>query len=650
MTYNATAKEVHFCSMNQLIIGRRTAYGVRALSDELRLPDISYMPNRLANWTHNYESLEALFGKRNPLHPSDTDRLIEKHSKVSSTPGERNTIYCSIESPWGAAGGILPVARESVRALIACGENVTRVCPRFKNLQSRFDVSNEMPIAICKVEYGGVEHLGKIYEAFEKDGERWLQLDTPHFFNADGGPRGTDPYMYSDETREQRDGADSKHMRDSLFFSKALPEIACALGIRENVVFALQEWQCAGAVVPMNEYLLEGKLESAKAFLFCHNTGDHWCPEWRLAELTKRWQTQHWQPINGCNRETFYQRFMPLMNGPIVTVSRMFAREMLEHPIQKVVLAPQLPEFLGTQGLVGCNNRLFRSVNLHPYSESVRRAAKNGDPREILEIKRRNREQLFKVYRHLDPRMTFGTLQGPGGSPLENLPETTPIFMMSGRADRAQKGFDTLSYAIDEFLTKSSAKFIIIAMVTGTDYEDQMQLEHFHCLADRHPGDIVVHPYRMTEGYMEIMAGADYVVYPSRYEPWGGASEAMVNGTLVIGKRTGGLDSQILDFSEYGPHKAVGFSYDDNIDDGVDIPGELLFIHQEPRFDYLYKHSRLYRNMATSLSEALIQAASIKQKNPELYGLMLANLKDQLSWLSWEEHAVPEMREIFKCV
>ncbi len=116
--------------------------------------------------------------------------------------------------------------------------------------------------------------------------------------------------------------------------------------------------------------------------------------------------------------------------------------------------------------------------------------------------------------------------------------------MMFGRMDPAQKGFDILARAAERFLP-GQAKFIFALEAAGGVVPF---VEDLTRLTQTRVGDVVFIPDRMTRGYLDTMAGATYCVMPSIYEPFGAATEPMVQGTPVVGNPTGGLLQQINDF------------------------------------------------------------------------------------------------------
>jgi starch synthase len=107
----------------------------------------------------------------------------------------------------------------------------------------------------------------------------------------------------------------------------------------------------------------------------------------------------------------------------------------------------------------------------------------------------------------------------------------------------AQKGIDLVVEALPELLAKTRASF---ALLGSGDPELSTRLRS---LAERHPRRI-----SFTQGYDErlahqILAGADLVVVPSRYEPCGLTQlYALRYGTVPVVRATGGLADTIHHF------------------------------------------------------------------------------------------------------
>jgi glycosyltransferase involved in cell wall biosynthesis len=314
-------------------------------------------------------------------------------------------------------------------------------------------------------------------------------------------------------------------------------------------------------------------------------------------------------------------------------VSRTFARELCYDPLQRDVFADHLQGVLSRHGLLGVDNGLFGRLE-RPFPSADADAAENGDPGAILRRKlEKRRAMLDALAQYRDDRI-IGCLDGGDGKPLERLPSDVPVFMMFGRLDPAQKGFDVLCRAI-EALPRGRARWIFTPIVSAAGprafFDDLVQLA-----ADRE-GEVVVYPFRMEQGYREAMAGATYAVMPSLYEPFGGATEPYLAGTPVVARATGGLVQQVVDIDS-DPEYGTGVVYREHGDpagwrliQAAATPAERMTVP-------------IYGAMVASLAAALTRAADIYRAEPKLYARMLAAGYPMAERFSWERTAAEYQR------
>ena len=110
---------------------------------------------------------------------------------------------------------------------------------------------------------------------------------------------------------------------------------------------------------------------------------------------------------------------------------------------------------------------------------------------------------------------------------------------MSGRLDYNQKGYDILLHALVKF-KEDELKVIITPL--GKNKKD---IDFFKDISSKSRGNLTVILGKMDKGFKELRMGSSFGVMPSIYEPFGGAVEYLVNGTVVIARKTGGLADQI---------------------------------------------------------------------------------------------------------
>jgi glycogen synthase len=117
-----------------------------------------------------------------------------------------------------------------------------------------------------------------------------------------------------------------------------------------------------------------------------------------------------------------------------------------------------------------------------------------------------------------------------------------PVFLMMGRDDPRQKGFDVVSAAI-ELIPPGKARYVFTPLPGDEGF---VGLSFLKRLAEGRPGEVKVFPYRMDrQAYDALRNGSSYMVMCSLYEPFGAATEAYLAGMPVVARATGGLVQQV---------------------------------------------------------------------------------------------------------
>ncbi len=133
-----------------------------------------------------------------------------------------------------------------------------------------------------------------------------------------------------------------------------------------------------------------------------------------------------------------------------------------------------------------------------------------------------------------------------------------PLFAVVSRLT-AQKGMDLLLAALPDLL-REGAQLVVLGSGDG-------ELEAgFRYAASVNPGNVAVH-IGYDEGMSHrIMAGADVLLVPSRFEPCGLTQlYALRYGTLPLVRRVGGLADTVVDVTPENlqADRATGFVFDD---------------------------------------------------------------------------------------
>jgi glycogen synthase len=592
----------------------------------------------LPAWRHDRTALAALFS-RTELRRLDAGRAVA---------GPRTVVFLSYENRWARSGGIAAIAAMLPAELAAAGEQVIRLSPLHAGLRTAPPGSSLESCGACSVVHDGVEVPVSVCMAVE-NGREWYLFEAPGFFDADGGAGGADPYVFGDETRAHRDGEGSKLLRDALFAAKAIPAVLATLaregGISRNLVVHAQDWELAAVALTVKEALLAGPLKgfTASVLLTLHNPYDHALSNAALARITSRVGPERWPLVHHGNH-TMLAHMIPLADAPISTVSRRFAQELTTDPLQTAHFAAHYQEILVRQGVIGIDNGLFAQVpGPAPALDKAMAAARRGRAGPLLELKLASRQralreldgylrQLAAVPNPNEP--VFGTLDGGTGRPLGDLPGDVPVFLMTGRLDPGQKGFDVFAAAIAE--TPAGLGRYIISPLSPMAFDPDIRanLDYLEDLAERRPGEVVVLPFRIADIYADLVRGVTWSVWPSLYEPFGGVTEPYVWLTPVIARATGGLVQQVVDF-DISPIDATGLLYRETVPAGRAWQEAAQRAMQGEQDPAARASSALFRAQATALREAIVEAAGLYRDRPGDYARLIANLAAMCRVLDW---------------
>lgn len=547
----------------------------------------------LGNWRPDPAQLDHVF--------SPEERETIEAARTSIDASKRRIAYCVWENPFARAGGIFAVATHLPPALRAAGDDVVLLSPLHRNLATTPDYLGLNYIGELEFPYSGHPQRLELFEHHDKQGNRWVLMQGWGVFDAPGGPDRKNPYAH---------GHPWFLLRDALFASQAIPYVLAHLGMLDHVIVHAQDWQMAPAALTVKQAILDGVLDSAAMVLTSHNPYDHPLEDPNLANITDRLGAHRW-PLG---HDTVYQRMIPLTDAPLSTVSPGFAAELTTDPLQTDHFAAHLQRVFRAQGVVGIDNPLFGEAK-HPFSEAAMDDYEAGSAQAILAEKSAKRRQLLKVLATYEDERILGGLDGGNGRSLVALPAQVPVFLMFGRMDPGQKGFDLLARAIEGF-RPGEAKFILTPIGGG---EGGPWLDDLRKLAEKRAGDVAVYPFRVEKGYMEAMAGASFAVMPSLYEPFGAATEAYLAGTPVVARATGGLTGQVVDYGE-DQLNATGILFREKLPLGSSWPAIMQAATPHDRVGI-----PLYAMMAEALYDALQEAAGL-WRNSRAYAGLLANL------------------------
>jgi len=542
-----------------------------------------------------------------------TDRL--KNLKI------QNVVFCSFENRFAKSGGLAAVTTNILPYLKEVNNipNVILMTPFYPKITDKDRLQPaglffSVPFNNKKIQVSLFEYTWNYTKPLNGSVKEYY-LKADGFFESRNKLQ--DPYLYVEGNSRLNDNA----MRESaLFFCKAVPWALNTLNIRENIIFHLQEWQTALISLTSKTAMLNSTLKSCGTAQTMHNSYDSFIPFELLSKITDGTIKQKISMIRG-NGLTAYQIGLQLVDAPPTTVSEHFAEELTADILQTAYFVPPLQSLFKKNGVYGVNNGAF----IDPSPEYTKKEEPSID--EIKKIKLQQRKALLKILSGYRPKARFGELTYKGKT-ISNLPDDIPVVVMSGRYDPLQKGYDILLRAIEKF-SEDEIK-VIMTPLTFLDSD----LDYFYEVACKCRGNLTVFPFRMEKGYHELQSGATFGVMPSIYEPFGAAVEYMANGTVNIGRATGGLVDQINAECGFLFKEDAVFYTLDNLRSFVET-GDIVQTR---------KSNPWVQNMADNLYDVLKKAVYVYQYNRDNYYKLVLNGLKRVSNFTWEKNA----REYFQ--
>lgn len=437
-------------------------------------------------------------------------------------------------------------------------------------------------------------------------------------------------------------------LRDALLFGAAIPRCLHVIDPGKRWTLLLQDWEAATAVLATADS--PGR---PRAFVTLHNSYDCNVSSGHLSHIG----------INpdSCPGDTVLQRALPLTELPVFTVSEQFAHDLTEDVLQTHVLAPQLQLTLKPR-LVGIDNGPFVDLAV---DAPVLAQAESGNFGPLTQWKAGHRKSFLDALSGLKPADD----KPVWGDVARFARDDAPWFVMAGRDDSRQKGYDLLARAAQLFLEEKEAARFLFFPIPGD--EGRAGLAFLRKLAERFPKSVLVFPFMFREGFMGALRGATFGVMPSLYEPFGMANEFYLNGTVGIGRATGGITQQVAPLrsvASFGDQverrsarwhqpgaAATGFLFREQ--DG--LPSEVddwrainaaEYDRDGGSFDRVQERIRypLFQSMAEELCRALTDAAAVSRDQPDVYYRLLAagisHIQQNFSWnqaaLEYVRHAV----------
>jgi len=329
--------------------------------------------------------------------------------------------------------------------------------------------------------------------------------------------------------------------RDALFFGAAVARALRELGPGSHWTLILQDWQAACTALALAG---RNRPPGLRLFLTLHNSYDSGA----ITPEDMRAVGIHPEDVPAPpNRSTVLGRAIALLDKPIFTVSEQFALDLTEDVFQSRVMADHLQAEFRPPRVIGVSNGPFTALAVPDKPGLVDARRGEFEPLRVWKSERRE-AFLFALERFVadaEMRPVWGRIacfveSARAGTDL-------PWFVLAGRDDPRQKGYDVAAAAIEAFLQQpgndTKARFLFFPIPGDEGREGLLFLR---ALADAHPAHVLVLPFLFREGYVSALQGSAFGVMPSFYEPFGMANEFYLNGAVGIGRATGGLIQQIV--------------------------------------------------------------------------------------------------------
>ncbi|KAL1294445.1 hypothetical protein HN51_055226 [Arachis hypogaea] len=498
-----------------------------------------------------YDGLKSM-NKLNMKTTHATNISVSVRSKKSGSDRSVGKIVCetgmtflfvSAEvGPWSKTGGLGDVLGALPPRLAANGHRVMTVSPRYDQYKDAWDTS-----VLVEIKVGDRVETVRYFHCFKRGVDR-VFVDHPVFLEKVWGK--TQSKLYGPKAGE--DYADNQ-FRFSLLCLAAL-EAPRVLNLNSNpyfsgpygedVVFIANDWHTA--LLPCylkSMYKSRGIYMNAKVAFCIHNIayqGRFAFADFPLLGLPDEFRSSfdfmdgYDKPVKG--RKINWMKAGIIESDRVVTVSPYYAQELVSGEDRGV----ELDTIIRSVGITGIRN----GMDHREWSPKTDRFISiHYDATTVTEAK-----CLLKQ-----------ALQAECGLPVDS---NIPVIGFIGRLEE-QKGSDILFEAISKFIHLDVQ---IIVLGTGKKYMEK-QIEQLEELYPEKARGIAKFNTPLAH---KIIAGADFIVIPSRFEPCGLVQlHAMPYGTVPIVSSTGGLVDTVIE--GYTGFHAGAFSVECDAVDPADV-------------------------------------------------------------------------------
>ncbi|MCA9450121.1 MAG: glycogen/starch synthase, partial [Candidatus Omnitrophica bacterium] len=415
------------------------------------------------------------------------------------------------ETPFAPCGGIAAVLKylPSAFARLSAGNRVCVLTPYHSRLERTSGLETD-EIARFEIDLPD-SSLGVRLLLYKEEGVDWFFLapDQTDIFAGKKHPYAVGPNL----------------LRDSLLFGRMAARALHLIDRHAHWKLFLQDWEAATMALA----LAKEESPSCACYLVLHNSYDEQASDQSLERA-------------GLN-PTFYPgesvllRAIPKVDSPLITVSRQFAADLVTELWQREIIAPHLQTHF-KDNLIGVSNGPFAELAITEKTMTAARAGQFGPLKRWKTARRKKFLESLSKLRSTDERPVWG-------SPKEFKGGKEAWYVMAGRDDPRQKGYEIAALAIERYLKERQGpeKFLLFPIPGEEGIEG---LSFLKDLAESFPENILVFPFLFREGFQAALEGSTYGLMPSLYEPFGMANEFYLHGTVAIGRATGGILEQVI--------------------------------------------------------------------------------------------------------
>ncbi|KAF5206692.1 Glycogen synthase [Thalictrum thalictroides] len=438
-----------------------------------------------------------------------------KPSREIVCSGGMNLVFVSFEiGPWSKTGGLGDVIGGLPPAMAANGHRVMTIAPRHDQYKDAWDTN-----VVVEIKVGENIETVRFFHSYKRGVDR-VFVDHPWFLEKVWGKTGSKLYgpIAGNDYQDNQ-------LRFSLLCQAAL-EAPRVLNLNsskyfsgpygEDVVFIANDWHTA--ILPCylkSMYQSQGIYKSAKVAFCIHNIayqGRFPFSDFSLLNLPDSFKSSfdfmdgYEKPVKG--RKLNWMKAGILEAHIVITVSPYYAEELQSGEDKGV----ELDSIIRKAGILGIINGMDVQ-EWNPLSDK------------FIDIK-------YDATTVMDAKpLIKEALQAEVGLPVD---QNIPIIGFIGRLEE-QKGSDILAAAIPQFVDENVQ---IIVLGTGKKQMEKQIQELEILYPDKARG---VAKFNVPLAHM-IIAGADFMMIPSRFEPCGLIQlHAMRYGTPCIVASTGGL-------------------------------------------------------------------------------------------------------------